>query len=143
MVAEQFESVLDAHVANYPTASAEAHQLLDQVTVREAPHPSRRGGIEKLSAHLASYLAGGYDAEPGEQPDFVKRFYATMWATGRQGSRPSNGAQTLMNLDWTIQIPNGLEIGSLSASLLTEILTRRSSRSNLSNATAFGIDGSH
>ena len=63
MVAEQFESVLDAHVANCPTTLAGAHQLFDQVTVREAPHPSRRGGIEKLSAHLASYLAGEYDAE--------------------------------------------------------------------------------
>jgi len=99
VVAEQFESMLDTHVANCPTVSAGAHQLLDQVTVQEASHPSQRGGIEKLGAYVASYLAGEYDAEPGEQPAFVKRFYATMWATGRQGSRPSNDAQTLMNLD--------------------------------------------
>jgi hypothetical protein len=96
VVAEQFESVLDTHVENCPTAAAEAHQLLDEVDVHRASHPSRSGGIENLGAYLASYLAGEYNAQPGEQPDFVKRFYAVMWATGRQWFRPSNGAQQYM-----------------------------------------------
>jgi hypothetical protein len=29
-------------------------------------------------------------------PEYVKGFYATMWATGRQWFRPSNGAQEFM-----------------------------------------------
>jgi hypothetical protein len=41
-------------------------------------------------------MAGEYGKEAIEMPENVRRFYATMWATGRQWFRPSNGAQELM-----------------------------------------------
>jgi hypothetical protein len=96
VVAEQFQGVIDAHLRNCPSAAAEAHELADQVTVRKASHPSRRGGVENLGAYLAAYIGGNYESEAHEQPDYVKRFYAVMWATGKQWFRPSNGAQELM-----------------------------------------------
>jgi hypothetical protein len=41
-------------------------------------------------------MAGEYGKEATEMPEHVQRFYAVMWATGRQWFRPSNGAQELM-----------------------------------------------
>jgi len=99
VVAEQFQSVLDAHVRNCPTANEQAHELTEQVTVRKASHPSRNDGVENLGAYLAAYMAGEYGSEATEMPEHVQRFYATMWATGRQWFRPSNGAQELMKAD--------------------------------------------
>jgi len=102
VVAEQFEPVLDAHLRNCPSAGPDAHQILDEdgeedaVSVRRASHPSRSEGVENLGAYLAAYMAGEYGAEPSEMPENVRGFYATMWATGRQWFRPSNGAQELM-----------------------------------------------
>jgi hypothetical protein len=61
--------------------------------------PRETGGIENLGAYLASYIAGDYEVDALEQPDYVQRFYATMWATGRQWFRPSNGAQEYMQPD--------------------------------------------
>lgn len=99
VVAEQFQSVLDTHVRNCPTASRSAHKLHEQVEVRQASHPSRAGGIENLGAYLAAYMAGEYGEEATAMPDYVQRFYATLWATGAQWFRPSNGAQELMQPD--------------------------------------------
>jgi hypothetical protein len=55
--------------------------------------------VENLGAYLAAYMAGEYGSEATEMPEHVQRFYATMWATGRQWFRPSNGAQALMKAD--------------------------------------------
>jgi hypothetical protein len=99
IVAEQFQSVLDAHVRNCPTANAQAHELTEQVTVRKASHPSRNDGVENLGAYLAAYMAGEYGSEATDMPEHVQRFYAVMWATGKQWFRPSNGAQELMQPD--------------------------------------------
>jgi hypothetical protein len=102
VVAEQFQPVLDAHLRNCRTAREEAHQILDDdgeedtVRVRRASHPSRDDGVENLGAYLASYMAGEYGAEATEMPEYVRGFYATVWATGNQWFRPSNGAQELM-----------------------------------------------
>lgn len=102
IVAEQFQPVIDAHLRNCPTAGEEAHQIIDEdgnedtVRVRQSSHPSRRGGVENLGAYLAAYMAGEYGSEATEMPDYIQRFYAVMWATGRQWFRPSNGAQELM-----------------------------------------------
>ena len=101
VVVEQFQPVIDAHLRNCPGASREAHQLIDDdgedtVRVRQSSHPSRENGVENLGAYLAAYMAGEYGAEATEMPEYVQRFYATMWATGRQWFRPSNGAQELM-----------------------------------------------
>jgi hypothetical protein len=102
VVAEQFRPVLDAHLRNCEGASREAHRILDEdgeedtVRVRRSSHPSRQDGVENLGAYLAAYMAGEYGAEATEMPEHVQRFYATMWATGRQWFRPSNGAQELM-----------------------------------------------
>jgi hypothetical protein len=102
VVAEQFQPVLDAHLRNCDGAGREAHQIFDEdgeedtVRVRHASHPSRQDGVENLGAYLAAYMAGEYGAEATEMPDHVQRFYATMWASGRQWFRPSNGAQELM-----------------------------------------------
>jgi len=95
IVAEQFQSVIDAHVRNCPSAQPEAHELLDQVTVKQAGTRDN-GGIENLGAYLASYIGGEYEKEATQMDGYVKRFYAMMWATGRQWFRPSNGAQELM-----------------------------------------------
>ena len=105
VVAEQFQPVLDAHLRNCPTAGEDAHQIFDEdgeedtVTIRRTAHPSREDGVENLGAYLAAYMAGEYGAEPSEMPEHVRGFYATMWATGRQWFRPSNGAQELMQPD--------------------------------------------
>nr|CAA47000.1 unnamed protein product [Halobacterium sp.] len=102
VVAEQFEPVLDAHLRNCPTAGEDAHEVFDEngdedaVRVRRSSHPSRSGGVENLGAYLAAYMAGEYGSEPSEMPENVRAFYATMWASGRQWFRPSNGAQELM-----------------------------------------------
>ena len=102
VVVEQFQPVIDAHLRNCPGASREAHQLIDDngeedtVRVRQSSHPSRENGVENLGAYLAAYMAGEYGAEATEMPEYVQRFYAAMWATGRQWFRPSNGAQELM-----------------------------------------------
>ncbi len=103
VVAEQFRPVLDAHLRNCETAGEEAHRIHPDdpdddgvVSVRRASHPSRNDGIENLGAYLASYMAGEYGAEATEMPEYIRGFYATMWATGRQWFRPSNGAQELM-----------------------------------------------
>ena len=102
VVVEQFQPVIDAHLRNCPGASREAHQLIDDdgeedtVRVRQSSHPSRENGVENLGAYLAAYMAGEYGAEATDMPDYIQRFYATMWATGRQWFRPSNGAQELM-----------------------------------------------
>jgi hypothetical protein len=102
VVAEQFQPVLDAHLRNCDAADREAHRIVDEdgeedtVRVRHASHPSRQDGVENLGAYLAAYMAGEYGAEATEMPEHVQRFYATMWASGRQWFRPSNGAQELM-----------------------------------------------
>ena len=102
VVAEQFQPVLDAHLRNCPTAGAEAHQLFDEngdedaVAVHRSADRRNNEGIENLGAYLAAYMAGEYGAEATEMPEYVKGFYATMWATGRQWFRPSNGAQEFM-----------------------------------------------
>ena len=96
VVVEQFGDVIDAHIRNCDSAERQAHQLHDQVTVRQASHPSRQNGVENLGAYLAAYMAGEYGTEATEMPDYVQRFYTVMWATGRQWFRPSNGAQELM-----------------------------------------------
>jgi hypothetical protein len=102
IVAEQFQPVIDAHLRNCPTAGEAAHQIIDDdgnedtVRIMSISEAERVGGIQNLGAYLASYLAGDYDSEAHEQPDFVKRFYAVMWAEGAQWFRPSNGAQEFM-----------------------------------------------
>lgn len=96
VVAEQFQPVIDAHLRNCSTASRSAHELTEQVTVRRASHPSRNDGVENLGAYLAAYMAGEYGNEATKMPPQVQRFYAVMWATGRQWFRPSDGAQELM-----------------------------------------------
>ena len=96
VVVEQFQSVIDAHLRNCPTAGRSAHDLEDQVTVRRASHPSHSGGVENLGAYLAAYMAGEYGKEATDMPAHVQRFYTVMWATGKQWFRPSNGAQELM-----------------------------------------------
>jgi len=104
VVAEQFQPVLDAHVRNCPTAGEEAHQILDEggdefaVTVHRIAD-ERNGtldGLENLGAYLAAYMAGEYGLEATEMPGHVRAFYATLWATGKQWFRPSNGAQQYM-----------------------------------------------
>jgi hypothetical protein len=106
VVAEQFESVIDAHLRNCDGAGEEAHQILDEdgeedtVTVRRAADPANGGGgVENLGAYLAAYMAGEYGTEAVEMPEYIRGFYAAMWATGRQWFRPSNGAQELMQPD--------------------------------------------
>jgi hypothetical protein len=70
------------------------------VTVRQvADRANGGGGVENLGAYLAAYMAGEYGEEATAMPDHVQRFYATLWATGRQWFRPSNGAQELMQPD--------------------------------------------
>jgi len=117
VVAEQFKPVIDAHLRNCETAERDAHRLVDEeghedtVRVRQSSHPSRQGGVENLGAYLAAYFAGEYGKEATAMPEHVQRFYAVMWATGRQWFRPSNGAQELMqpeeestgeSLDWEL-----------------------------------------
>ena len=105
VVAEQFQPVLDAHLRNCEAAGADAHQLLDEdgeedaVTIHRSADRRNNEGIENLGAYLAAYMAGEYGAEATEMPEYVKGFYATMWATGRQWFRPSNGAQEFMQPD--------------------------------------------
>ena len=74
VVREQFQPVIDAHLRNCPSAGAEAHELADQVTVRQASHPSRNEGVENLGAYLSAYIGGDYESEAHERPDYVKRF---------------------------------------------------------------------
>jgi len=98
----QFRPVVEAHLRNCEGAGEEAHQIFDEdgeedtVSIRHASHPSRSDGVENLGAYLAAYMAGEYGTEATEMPEYVQRFYALMWATGRQWFRPSNGAQELM-----------------------------------------------
>jgi hypothetical protein len=104
VVAEQFQPVLDAHVRNCPGAGAEAHRAVVEddeddgaVSVRRtADRRNGPGGLENMGAYLCAYMAGEYGTEATEMPEYVRGFYATMWATGRQWFRPSNGAQELM-----------------------------------------------
>ena len=106
VVAEQFQPVMDAHLRNCPTAGEDAHKVIDEdgeedaVTVRRiADRANGGGGVENLGAYLAAYMAGEYGVEATEMPEYVRGFYALMWATGRQWFRPSNGAQELMKPD--------------------------------------------
>ena len=106
IVAEQFQPVIDAHLRNCPSAGADAHQIFDEdgeedaVTIhRAADRRNGPGGIENLGAYLAAYMAGEYGVEATKMPEYVRGFYALMWATGRQWFRPSNGAQELMQPD--------------------------------------------
>jgi len=105
IVAEQFQPVLDAHLRNCPTAGEEAHQILDEdgeefaVSVHRTASRPGDEGIENLGAYLGAYMAGEYGREPSDMPAHVRAFYATMWATGRQWFRPSNGAQQYMQPD--------------------------------------------
>jgi hypothetical protein len=102
VVAEQFQPVLDAHLANCDGAGREAHRAVDEdgeedaVSVRRSARPDRDDGLENLGAYLASYMAGEYGTEAVRMPAHVRAFYATMWATGTQWFRPSNGAQRHM-----------------------------------------------
>jgi len=107
VVAEQFQPVLDAHVRNCPTAGMEAHQVTDEdgdefaVTVHRIAD-ERNGsleGLQNLGAYLAAYMAGEYGEEATAMPANVRAFYATVWATGKQWFRPSNGAQQFMQPD--------------------------------------------
>jgi Putative rep protein (DUF1424). len=95
VVAEQFQSVMDAHVRNCDGAGVDAHRIHPDdpdddgaVSVRESSHPSRANGVENLGAYLAAYMAGEYGAEATEMPEYVRAFYTVMWATGRQWFRP-------------------------------------------------------
>ena len=105
VVAEQFQPVLDAHVRNCPAAGEEAHRVFDEdgeedaVSVHRTASRPGDDGLENLGAYLGAYMAGDYAVEATEMPENVRRFYATMWATGRQWFRPSNGAQEYMQPD--------------------------------------------
>jgi len=107
VVAEQFEPVMDAHVRNCSGAGADAHRAVVEdeqddgaVSVRRTADPRNGpGGVENMGAYLCAYMAGEYGAEATEMPEYVRGFYALMWATGRQWFRPSNGAQELMQPD--------------------------------------------
>lgn len=106
IVAEQFQSVLDAHLRNCEGAGSDAHRAVDEdgnedaVSVhRAADERNGPGGIENLGAYLAAYMAGEYGAEATEMPEHVQAFYTVMWATGKQWFRPSNGAQEHMQPD--------------------------------------------
>lgn len=111
VVAEQFQSVLDTHIGNCPTAERSAHKLHEQVSVRRIARREDDDGIENLGAYLCAYMAGDYGDEATAMPGHVQRFYALLWATGAQWFRPSNGAQELMQPpedgdadphDWTL-----------------------------------------
>lgn len=115
VVAEQFQPVMDAHLRNCPTAGREAHRVVDEDGEEDAVtiHRSADGrrdldGIENLGAYLGAYMAGEYGDEATEMPAHVQGFYATMWATGRQWFRPSNGAQEFMQPDEESQDDEGM-----------------------------------
>lgn len=103
IVAEQFQPVLDAHLANCDSAGEEAHQIPDQlygseesaVRVRRVGR-RENGGVENLGAYLAAYMAGEYGSEATQMPENVKIFYAALWSIQSQMFRPSNGAQEYM-----------------------------------------------
>jgi hypothetical protein len=105
VVEEQFKPVIDAHLQNCPTAKRDAHRIFDEngepdaVAVHRTADRRHNDGIENLGAYLAAYMAGEYGAEATEMPEYVRGFYAVMWATGRQWFRPSNGAQEYMQPD--------------------------------------------
>lgn len=100
VVAEQFQPVIDAHLRNCEGAGREAHELTGDDGVVSVHRVTRNrwkeGGIQNLGAYLSAYIAGDYGAEATAQEEYVRRFYALMWATGRQSFRPSNGAQKYM-----------------------------------------------
>jgi len=107
VAAEQFQSVLDAHVRNCEGAEEAAHQVYDEdaeeydaVSVKRVGDRHRDAdAISNLGAYLSSYIGGDYDTEATDQDLHVQAFYATIWGSGRQSFRPSNGAQEHMQPD--------------------------------------------
>lgn len=86
--AGDFEPVMDAHVEHCLPAASEAHgPETDAVSVNR--------GVENLAAYLSSYvMKWGEDAL--EAPEYVQRFNALLWATGRRRWSVSQGAQEFM-----------------------------------------------
>jgi len=99
IVREQFAPVIEAHLRNSDGAGREAHELDDDTVSIHRAADCRNGtldGLESLGAYLASYIGGEYETEALEQPRYVQRFYALMWASQHRWWRPSDGAQQYM-----------------------------------------------
>jgi hypothetical protein len=99
------EPVINRHIDNCDLAGERAHS--DSISVN---HSGVERGTEvyNLGAYLASYLGESMPEDASEsedsrwtddyesRPDHVLRFWATLWVSGRQQFRPSNGAQEYM-----------------------------------------------
>lgn len=97
---DDFAGVLRSHVNNCPTARESAHKITDgadsSVSVTEYD-PQQSGG---LGAYLTAYMGKQLDEDPQDASPHMKRFMATLWASGRRRVSFSNGAQKMIQSDY-------------------------------------------
>jgi len=93
IVAETFRPVVAKHVANCKTATWDAHELDDAVTVR---HPDE---IDDFGSYVSKYLAIGPDQDLLERSDEYLMWAASQWATTTQKYSKSRTATAAINAD--------------------------------------------
>ena len=91
-----FSGVLNSHVANCETASSAAHTVAKSVSLSRYD-PAREGG---LGAYLTAYLGEQLETTVEDAPDWMLRYMAVLWASGRRRVSFSNGAQEWISADY-------------------------------------------
>jgi hypothetical protein len=98
--ASDFSGVLSSHVNNCETARESAHEITDgtdsSVTLTRYDE-DRDGG---MGAYLTAYLGEQLEETVDDAPDFMKRYMAVLWASGRRRVSFSNGAQEWIREDY-------------------------------------------
>ena len=91
-----FAGVLSSHVNNCETASSAAHTLAKSVSLSRYD-PDQEGG---LGAYLTAYLGEQLETRVEDAPDWMLRYMAVLWASGRRRVSFSNGAQEWISEDY-------------------------------------------
>lgn len=81
----RLEGVIDKHLELAPGATGEAHELDDAIDARPFNE------LDNPGAYVGKYL--GEQFYEDEAPEYLTRFNAVLWETGRRRVRVSDGAQ--------------------------------------------------
>lgn len=86
--AQDFKPLLNSHIDNCKTAGDKAHTVDNSISC-VSYDDDKEGGI---GAYLTAYMGDMMDGEFEEQPDYFKRFLATLWLSNRRRVGFSKGA---------------------------------------------------
>ena len=92
-----FSGVMSSHVNNCDTAEESAHRVGSDAVSLTRYDSDDDGG---MGAYLTAYLGEQLETTVDDAPAFMKRYMATLWASGRRRVSFSNGAQEWIREDY-------------------------------------------